>query len=696
MAEAPRRDFLRQGLAITSGIALSELFPSALSEAVPQTTCPPPGPALVPIGEISSQNKKLEAVITVTNGLRNVPTPKSTTPTTPTMLRFFDGYNPANPNQKWPLTPGNPGPGPTLRCAVGDVVQITLLNHVKVEDFGGSLDSGEQGRGTGCDQATKVNADGTTDRNWYPSTDQYPDCLHGSSSANIHFHGTHVTPSTTGDNVLVQVRPNPRVTERNVQRSFQQIFARCDQGRQPHKWEDLPKLWRDYQDLLLREYDRTAPYRGGHGLPSNLQLSRQNRDAIAQQVWPQWYVGSYPYCFQIPEYTEKDGKPAGMKMGQAPGTHWYHSHKHGSTAINLFNGLAGALIITGDYDRKLQEVYNNRLQELVLVFQQITAAPNLLSAAPAGAPATLVNGQLTPTITMQPGQIQMWRMINATVQAFFNLQFNPLSSGAPSIQFKQIAQDGVQFAWENYNNPQNGKSTVAMAPANRVDLLVQAPTAPGCYALVGSANTTLVYINVTGSAMNPPMQFPTTSNNFPAYPPFLKDIDPATIRLRREIVYGWEPGRTRPGRNAANAQPPLVPNAPPHYMIDGKVFEDQVIDQVILLDSAEEWTIVNATTGIAHPFHIHVNPFQIVEVFDPAKMTEPLKLSPPYAWWDTFAIPAGTIANGRLTPGYFKMRSRFVDFTGTYVQHCHILPHEDRGMMQLLQVVDNRTLMKHQ
>ncbi len=124
----------------------------------------------------------------------------------------------------------------------------------------------------------------------------------------------------------------------------------------------------------------------------------------------------------------------------------------------------------------------------------------------------------------------------------------------------------------------------------------------------------------------------------------------------------------------------------------------------MLLDTAEEWTIYNKTMGIAHPFHIHVNPFQIVEVFNPATMKEPLKLSPPYVWWDTFGIPAGIPdpndpqtdpQKKKVIPGYFKMRSRFVDFTGQYVQHCHILPHEDRGMMQLLEVVSNRTVLKH-
>ena len=88
--------------------------------------------------------------------------------------------------------------------------------------------------------------------------------------------------------------------------------------------------------------------------------------------------------------------------------------------------------------------------------------------------------------------------------------------------------------------------------------------------------------------------------------------------------------------------------------------------------------------------HFHVNPFQIVEVFDPKKMSQPQKLSPPYVWWDTFAIPPRATADGPV--GYFKMRSRFADFTGKFVIHCHILGHEDRGMMQVVEVIPKRKL----
>ena len=68
------------------------------------------------------------------------------------------------------------------------------------------------------------------------------------------------------------------------------------------------------------------------------------------------------------------------------------------------------------------------------------------------------------------------------------------------------------------------------------------------------------------------------------------------------------------------------------------------------------------------------NPFRTRQCF-----LDPLKVTPSHLiWWDVFAIPSARVAsNGAVIPGYFKMRSRFVDYPGSYVFHCHILIHED-------------------
>lgn len=683
---------------LVAGIALSMLLPAAGLKA---QTCGT-GAAFTPVGEITGDSDgTLRAVMKVVSGKRSIPGSSE-----PQMLRYFEGYNQSNPSQKWPVT-DKAGPGPTLRMGATDIVTITLLNQVKVQDFAGTLDAGEKKSGTGCDEVTRLNADGTINvKNFYPANDKYPNCFHGSSSANLHFHGAHVTPSTTGDNVLVNVRPNANVTEKDVKASFAKIFEHCALGHQPQKWDDLPEEWRSFQESLLKEYDATAPYVGpgrnpdGHGLPASQQLWPQNKSAIDDGLWPQWYVGSYPYCFQFPKY-EKGGD---LRMGQAPGTHWYHSHKHGSTSLNLFNGLAGAMILTDNspegYDGKLRAFYGGKLEEKVLILQQITSVLNLEAAANRNVPPILVNGVQTPTITMQPGQVQLWRIVNATVQSFLKgATFQP----AGGITFKQTAQDGIQLAWENYNNAQNGADPIEMSPANRVDLLVQAPSTPGCYTWQDSARGTILYVNVTGTTVAA-KGFPTHEDEYPRLPEFLKDVDP-NIEYRRDVTYG----------SRAKETPPAGERSIVQFTIDNRQFEDQHLDQLMKLDTDEEWTVYNTddvsvfpkpTEIIGHPFHIHVNPFQIVEIYDPNTMDKPLVLPAPYVWWDTFPIPlakvvpegtAGAVkVNDKyVLRGYFKMRTRFVDFTGEFVQHCHILAHEDRGMMQLLEVASNKTKMKH-
>jgi FtsP/CotA-like multicopper oxidase with cupredoxin domain len=714
-ATATRRDFLGKVVAVASAIArvggLDELAP----DAVAQPACPPTGLTELPaINALKSNNGKLVGIIKVKNQNRVIGSGGSPQPT-----RYFAGYLP-NGTEIWP--PGgdantSPVPGPTLEGELGDTVHLSFFNQVDVSKFLGSLDRSEEGRDNGCDQSSKTDANlVVTVKNWYPATDQFPNCLHGSSTANIHFHGTHTTPGTMGDNVLLQMTPKD---EALIEGQFQKIFADWDNGARAKSWPELNSPWTAGQEAAIKHYDATAPYQGGHGLPADQRLWPQNQAAIDNNVWPQWYVGAFPYSFLIPKYPGSNpdyphvSPPIPLRMGQAPGTHWYHAHKHGSTAINMFNGMSGAFIIRGDdYDGKLHSFYNGQLKEKLLFIQQLTPLPNLMSSQ--GGPMPIfVNGVPNKSlqITMRPGEVQLWRIVNSTAgggTGKITLQFTPITSGAVPIVYKQIAQDGVQFEFTNYNSPANGKNPITMMPANRVDLLVQAPSTPGCFTYgfgtLPQGQGAVLTLVVTGTPMNPTMPLPATKADFPKFPGFLDDIDPQTIRIHRTLNYGWggaEPGNAGgPGRDANTG-------SAPKYTINGKQFKDQIIDEVMLLDSAEEWTVYNSTVGIAHPFHIHINPFQIIEVFDPSTMKSPQPLPPPFVWWDTFGIPPASNKNPDGTPrldpdgkqvyvpGYFKMRSRFDDFVGTYVNHCHILAHEDRGMMELVEVVSNRTLLKH-
>ncbi|HLK69644.1 MAG TPA: multicopper oxidase domain-containing protein [Bryobacteraceae bacterium] len=695
-----RREFLSRALAASAGLALGSILPHSGDTVEAQTaTCVTPGETLVEIAAIKKPTPNtpgpVRGVIKILNekkaywgGSKTGGPPVCETG----QMRYFAASLPNGP-QIWPLKPGIPAPGPTIRARVGDSVEITLLNQVDVSAFGNSLDTGE--RGDGCDVATMASPNGSL--NIYPGNppfDNMPNCYHGSSTANLHYHGTHVSPNVIQDNVFVQLRPSPRangtpvVNEEFLKKyDFGQIFANCQAGHSPMKWEDLPAKWRGRQESLLKDYDNESVWQGKKGAtPVAERLWTKDSTDIMAGRWPQYYIGAYPSCLKLPVWNGQENS-----MGQAPGTHWYHAHKHGSTSLNLANGMAGAFIIEGDYDDKLKPLFN---KEVVLVLQTYAAQIGTLRAPDSStSDLVFVNGQFTPTLEMQPGEVQLWRIVNACSGTTLSVNGPPNSVSQPGPKWIQTAQDGVQLDPANYalgvkiaETTTPGTWTNAtlktpmtdppwfgnLAPGNRVDMLVQAP-ASGTFRIT-AGSTLLFTVKVTQNPIANPPNFPPPQSAFPPKPGFLNDLDPGKVSVYRKLrfkttaVTGGPPGFTIPSSQT----------------IDGKRFEDHEFNQTMQLGATEEWTLYNEG-GPAHPFHIHVNPFQVTEIKLSAT-ADPIKLPQPWIWWDNIAIPTG---------GYIKMLSRFADFTGAYVLHCHILDHEDRGMMQMVRVVETATTLGH-
>ena len=738
-------------LALTIGLAA---FAAEAADPVP---CPPKR-ALLTMPEIKSQNGRLEGTIVLSDEERPVPG-KDPGPCEKPSLRFFKGFSAADPTRPWPS--GDPIPGPTLRARVGDLVQLAFFNQVNPNLFPLSADHGEPGTTDACDKGRAKRLNTPDFVEIYPRNDRYPNCLHGSSTVNIHFHGTHTTPSTTGDNVLLFIRPALRKPsgldppDDLVKQQFAEFFKWCETNGSPQRWEQLPVKWRETQKRLLDEYDRTTPFRGGPAtLPPEMQLLRKNEERLASGQWPQYSIGAFPYCFRLPTFD-----PAKVKMGQAPGTHWYHGHKHGSTALNVANGMTGAFVIEGEYDDALRAFYqqtpqhrNWGLQEHVLVIQQLQSGLNLLSRGDRfkGRPPLSVNGRLNPVVTMKPNQVQLWRIVNGAPRTFVRFTKPEPGRRIAQLAWRQIAQDGVQFTWANYERVGTVNAPFMLATANRADLLVKAPARAGTYTVKvlqtvrdlpgdgddGVVDLLTVQVNADERKIDPPMDFIAKEQDFPKFPAFLGDIT-ERISTKRDLTFDTTPvaGRDLVGQNFVSPEDTAAGRGKmPRHEINGKLFHEfnDDVDQLIPLDSVEEWTLFNRTPNIAHSFHIHINPFQVVEVFQPNSpdcSVDPLqpstwkpckKLEPPYVWRDVFAIPTArqepigvctelaqcpaeirpftTCTNGTCTvtiPGYFKMRSRFVDFTGQYVFHCHILAHEDRGMMQLVEVIPRRTSPEH-
>jgi FtsP/CotA-like multicopper oxidase with cupredoxin domain len=630
-APSSRRRFIASAFAAALGVSLAEVLDPAELAAAPQAppSCSKAGDAFVPVHEFVSKNKLLNVNMTVKSAEKSIATIAGQGYQCRSMkVRYYEGHD-LNGGGTWPTNPILPGPGPTLRIHPGDRVKVNLNNKINPAQFGKT-----SGGDFACNVESTFNPStgGTTPL--YPGSDTAPSCLHGNNLTNLHYHGTHVTPDGAGDNVMVDVEP---------------ISSKHPNG-----------------GTFVNDFTIPLP-----PPPSNAT------------------------DFSQP-----------LQMGQAPGTHWYHAHKHGSVALQLLNGMAGALIIDGEFDDQLEALMPGlRKTEKVLVIQQIgdnitvEPGPPIFTCA-SGDPLPLVNGQVQPTIQMQPGEIQRWRFVNATMQQVAHLTYRflgepeyaaskggafPSSPGyVPTI--RQIAYDGVQLAPERYNDPNFGfNQEFTIAAGNRVDILVQAPPTPGqsvlafrmlhtppagCPIRPSLPDLILVRLNVTGSPVSPAMNFP-TAENYPQMPSWLQwnEGDPRN-KLSKQRCLRFNSDAT--GRPA----------------IDGLAYDGKPdTTQYISLNTAEEWILENYWDSSIHPFHIHVNPFQVLEVFDPNAATQ-VQLTPPYNWRDTIAIPPSKTVGTDITPGRIRIRSRFVDFPGTFVLHCHILDHEDRGMMQEVQILD--------
>ena len=127
---------------------------------------------------------------------------------------------------------------------------------------------------------------------------------------------------------------------------------------------------------------------------------------------------------------------------------------------------------------------------------------------------------------------------------------------------------------------------------------------------------------------------------------------------------------------------PLAPDGPrTGYRKEGLFAADQPLFDDMLAGNIEEWTISNRTFS-DHPFHIHQNPFLLTHINGEAL--------PVAEWRDTILVPAATGGNGNINAavyGSVTFRTHFdANFPGKFVMHCHVLTHEDIGMMQALEV----------
>ena len=324
----------------------------------------------------------------------------------------------------------------------------------------------------------------------------------------------------------------------------------------------------------------------------------------------------------------------------APGTYWYHTHLHGLTEAQVMAGLFGTLVVSGLSERLPSDLQADLQEHLVALHDYQLDDDNTIITEniDSNAPTTrMVNGMVNPVLTSRPGQTQLLRLANFSADIWYRLQMG-------GTKFSVLAEDA------NPVGRVDQKEELLLPPGKRFDVLVTWPTA-GSYKLrtltynqgpEGDVygQRVLMTVNVAGEPVITPTQ-PTTLGPLP-------DLQNAEIAERRTVVFSED-------------------NKAGKFFINGKQFDGKVM-YTPKLGTAEEWTLKNVT-GEDHPFHIHVNDFQVMSVngrpYDAASLQDIVK------------IPA---------KGQVVIRQRFADFTGKFVFHCHILAHEDNGMMAVVDV----------
>lgn len=382
------------------------------------------------------------------------------------------------------------------------------------------------------------------------------------------------------------------------------------------------------------------------------------------------------------------------------GTFWYHAHKHGSTAQQVGNGLVGPLIVKdrpGTMPRYIEEAPEDLFVIQMRDIETDAPAPRDTGGAPHLVlvdPSGQGGGTKDPEIVMRPGEVRRWRIINAAPRAdtFVSLNLENEDGGTP-LEVYQIAFDGITYdrriAVDTKNDGAPWENPAALAPGNRTDFIVRVPVDAdaGTLSLVANPLPDLMAVAMAEQGDDAPMVMGAAQpsdamelkiriagdpvdalwSDDPALPgggPLVEPIDPASIVGNRTVDFYLD----------------IDTKTRPKFMIDNAEFDGEV-KQTMTLGTAEEWLVTNRNT-FTHPFHIHVNPFFVTHI----NGVELAADDPLRRWQDTMAIPTAA-KNNDGAPGSFTMQTRFEKFTGKFVIHCHILEHEDEGMMQAVEVV---------
>ena len=401
----------------------------------------------------------------------------------------------------------------------------------------------------------------------------------------------------------------------------------------------------------------------------------------------------YEYTFQIP-------------AGEPPGLYWYHPHIHGFTKAQVLGGASAALVVEG-IERAIPDLAG--LPERVFIIRDQNLAnpdatpvdgtklpPVVLDAdgdvmntgTGTGKPAEDLTINYVPvpfpnyppaTITMKPGERQLWRVLNASAITYLSLQ---VLFGEQVQAVEVVALDGVPIHPKNVElNKYILLTHLGIPPGGRIEFVMHGPPEGTKAVLVtrsvntgamGENDPSRAIANIVGkrdapepksSLANKPVPLPPSSTTW------LRDVPPVRVR---KLFFSETP------------LDPKDPNSPTTFYltVDGetpKAFDpsSDIPNIIAHRGDVEDWILENRSQEL-HAFHIHQVHFALMEFFG-------LPVNEPFLR-DTVNVPYWDGKNPVYPRVRLRMDFRDPNAVGTYPYHCHLLEHEDSGMMGLIRV----------
>lgn len=342
------------------------------------------------------------------------------------------------------------------------------------------------------------------------------------------------------------------------------------------------------------------------------------------------------------------------------GTFWIHPHIHGKSARQVSRGLAMPLIIRGDLD-EIPEIA--AAPEYLLTIQDFDLDPAGYPREPGGTgtmrghgfsgregPLVTTNGLLNPTLTITAGALIRLHLLNASSSRSCHLALEKHT-------MQQLASSGGGLP------APRTLQKLSLAPGERAQVIVQGTETGGSYRLLalpgegsGGGASSMGSNSVITAVLATLIYTSGKIRQVPLPSQLVNVASLGTPQRQRTFILSADMAMSGD----------MAMRGASSFTINGLNFNPARVDTTVRLGDIEDWEFIN-TSAMDHPMHVHTNPFQVVQPDGTAER----------AWRDIVNVPAY---------GRAKIRTQFLDYTGKTLYHCHILEHEDRGMMGILEI----------